>query len=68
MIMSWLEAVNFLVAKGMKPVSESPFSDQNRVYFAFGENDVMLDHSATITEVRKNEFPVADFSHMREAT
>jgi hypothetical protein len=67
MIMTWNEAVMYLVNKGMKPVSESPFSDQNRVYFAFGENDVFLDHSATITEVGKNEFHVSDFSDSRKA-
>ncbi len=66
MIMTWSEAVNFLVAKGMKPVSESICSDQNRVYFAFGSNDVVLDHSATVTEVKKNEFHVSDFSHLRK--
>lgn len=66
MIMTWVEAVKFLVAKGMKPVSESPFSDQNRVYFAYGSNDVFFDHSATITEVSKNEFHVSDFSHLRK--
>lgn len=66
MIMTWVEAVKFLVAKGMKPVSESLFSDQNRVYFAYGSNDVFFDHSATITEVNKNEFHVSDFSHLRK--
>ena len=65
MIMTWVEGVNFLAAKGMKPVSESPFSDQNRVYFAYGVNDVFFDHSATITEVGKNKFHVSDFSHLR---
>jgi hypothetical protein len=64
--MSWVEAVNVLIAKGMKPVSESPFSDQNRVYFAYGSNDVFFDHSATITEITKGKFAVSDFSHLRE--
>jgi hypothetical protein len=67
MIMTWVDAVNFLIAKGMKPVSESPFSDQNRVYFAYGVNDVFLDHSATVTQVGKNEFHVSDFSNSRKA-
>lgn len=67
MIMTWVEAVKFLVAKGMKPVSESPFSDQNRVYFAYGKDDAFVDHSATITEVSKGEFWVSDFSHLRNA-
>lgn len=66
MIMTWIEAVNFLVNKGMKPVSESAFSGQNRVYFAFGENDVFLDHSATVTQVGKDEFHVSDFSENRK--
>lgn len=66
MITTWIEGVNFLAAKGMKPVSKSPFSDQNRVYFAYGVNDVFLDHSATITEVGKNEYHVSDFSHLRK--
>jgi hypothetical protein len=67
MIMTWVEAVNFLIAKGMKPISESPFSDQNRVYFTFGVNDVFLDHSATVTEVGKNQFHVSDYSNSRKA-
>ena len=66
MIMTWIEGVNFLIAKGMKPASESPFSDQNRVYFAYGQNDVFLDHSATITQVGKNQYHVSDFSHLRK--
>jgi len=66
MIMTRVEAVKFLVAKGMKPVSESAFSKQKRVYFAYGSNDVFFDHSATITKVNKNEFHVADFSHLRK--
>jgi hypothetical protein len=65
-VTTWIKAVNFLVAKGMKPVSESPFSDQNRVYFAYGTNDVFLDHSATITEIDRNEFYVSDFSNSRK--
>jgi len=51
----------------MKPVSESSFSDQNRVYFAFGVNDAFLDHSATVTEVGKNQFHVSDYSNSRKA-
>ena len=66
MYMSWVEAVNYLVAKGMKPVSESLFSDQNRVYFAFGKNDVFVDHSATISQVSQTEFCVADYSDKRK--
>ena len=66
MTMTWVEAVNYLVAKGMKPVSESVFSDQNRVYFAYGENDVFVDHSATVSQVGENEFYVADHSNMRK--
>jgi len=64
--MTWVEAVNFLIAKGMKPVSESPFSDQNRVYFAYGSNDALLDHSATVTQLKRNEFYVSDFSDSRK--
>jgi hypothetical protein len=66
MYMSWVEAVNYLVVKGMKPVSESVFSDQKRVYFAFGKNDVFVDHSATISQVSQNEFCVADYSSKRK--
>jgi hypothetical protein len=66
MVMTWTNAVEYVVSKGMKPVSESPFSDQNRVYFAYGSNDVFLDHSATVTQVGKNEFRVADYSHLRK--
>jgi hypothetical protein len=66
MYMSWVEAVNYLVVKGMKPVSESVFSDQNRVYFAFGKNDVFVDHSATISQVSQTEFCVADYSSKRK--
>jgi hypothetical protein len=64
--MTWVEAVKFLIAKGMKPVSESPFSDLNRVYFAYGANDVFLDHSATVTQIGRNEFYVSDFSDSRK--
>jgi hypothetical protein len=66
MYMNWVEAVNYLVAKGMKPVAESCFSDQNRVYFAYGENDVFVDHSATVSQVAQNEFCVADYSDKRQ--
>jgi len=66
MIMTWPAAVTFLLSKGMKPAYESPFSDQNRVYFAYGKNDVFLDHTATVTEIGKNEFYVADFSYLKE--
>lgn len=62
MIMTWVEAEKFLVAKGMKPAAGSK---RNRVYFAFGSNDVFFDHSATVTKVGK-EFHVADFSHLRK--
>jgi hypothetical protein len=65
MIMTWVDAVNFLIAKGMKPVAESPFSDQDRVYFAYGANDAFFDHSATVTNVGKGEYHVSDFSHIR---
>lgn len=66
MIMTWVEAVKYLVSKGMKPVSESAFSDQNRVYFGFGSNEVFFNHSATVTEVGKNEFHVSDYSNLRK--
>ena len=66
MIMTWADAVNFLTSKGMKQVSESPFSDQNRVYFAYGSDDVFLDHTATVTQLNRNEFYVADSSHLRK--
>ena len=62
MIMTWVEAVDYLVGKGMKPSHKSTFSDQNRTYFAFGKNDVLVDHSATVTEVSSGKFYVSDFS------
>ena len=66
MIMTWVEAVNSLIAKGMKPVSESPFSDLNRAHFAYGSDDVFLDHSATVTQIGRNKFYVSDFSDSRK--
>lgn len=66
MIMTLNAAVDFLTEKGMKAVCESPFSDQGRVYFAFGENGVFLDHSATITMVGKGQYHVSDFSYLRK--
>lgn len=64
---TWVECVMYVIAKGMRPVSESPFSDQNRVYFAFKDGtDVFLDHSATVTKVASDKFVVADFSSARK--
>jgi len=66
MIMTWEAAVTYLLEKGMKPAYESTFSDQNRMYFAYSKNNVFLDHSATVTEIGKNKFYVADFSYLKE--
>lgn len=57
------EAAKTLEAKGMSFSHESPFSDQVRAYFAYGSNDVMFDHSATVTLVGK-EWAVSDFSNI----
>jgi hypothetical protein len=66
MIMNKSEAINYVMNKGMWPVGKSSFADQDRVYFAYGENDVFFDHSATITKIGNNEYAVADFSHKRK--
>jgi hypothetical protein len=62
--MTFDEAVEYLVTKGMKPVSDQIFSDQHRIYFSrvLGE-DVFLDHSATITIVPEFDLVyVSDFT------
>ena len=60
------EAAKTLEAKGMDFVRKSPFSDQVRAYFAYGSNDVMFDHSATVTLIGK-EWAVSDYSDRRTA-
>ena len=60
---SWIEAVDYLVKKGLVPVSESRFSDQHRVYFSRKGNDVFLNHSATVTKCPGDKnFYVSDFT------
>ena len=60
------DAIKYLVNKGMFAANESPFSDLDRIYFAYGENDVFLDHSATVTKVGVSKYAVSDFSHLRK--
>ena len=54
-------AAETLKAKGMDLARKSTFSDQVRAYFAYGSNDVLFDHSATVT-LRGKEWAVSDFS------
>ena len=57
------EAAETLKAKGMHLVRKSRFSDQVRAYFAYGSNDVMFDHSATVTLRGKGKkWTVSDFT------
>lgn len=58
-----LGAIQYLENKGMKFSHESPFSDQARAYFTFGEGkDIFADHSATITILSKGQYLVADYT------
>ena len=57
------EAAETLKAKGMYLVRKSTFSDQVRAYFAYGSNDVLFDHSATVTLVGE-KWVVSDFTEI----
>lgn len=62
-----IEAVKFVENKGMKFAFQSPFSDLNRGYFAYGDGkDVFLDHTATVTEIEHGLWAVSDFSYLRK--
>ena len=62
---TYAEAVKTLRDKGMHKTVQSSFFDCNREYWGFGENDVFLDHSATITLIGHNSYHVSDFSDLR---
>lgn len=62
--MTYTEAANTLIAKGMVIARiDGVFSDTSREYWAFPRgNNVMGDHSATITHIGCDEFHISDFS------
>ena len=57
------EAAETLKAKGMYLVRKSTFNYQVTAYFAYGSNDVIFDHSATVTlQGKSKKWAVSDFT------